>query len=337
VAEPPPLVDAPARDAVSAPPVTPVSVSKAPAAPDGAAAIAAGASPAAAAPADAIAQFVAQVPDAPPPELRFKRPVRLVQGMRELWSARALITALAERDIRARYKQHVLGAAWVIVTPIMLMLVFTVFIQRVADVPTLGIPYPVFSYVALVPWQFFSASVGNGADSITGNQHVVTKIFCPREVFPLTTVAVAAADMVVSLGVLGIIMAITTTAPTAQAFMAVPLFALQLVFGCALGMGAAAVAVYLRDVRSIIPLILQLMLFATPIAYGMDQIPGEYRWIYSLANPLAPIIDGYRRCILLGQWPQWDLLGLAAISIVVISLVCYWLFKKLETGFADVI
>jgi ABC-type polysaccharide/polyol phosphate export permease len=219
----------------------------------------------------------------------------------------------------------------------MLMLVFTVFINRLADIDSQGIPYPVFSYVALVPWQFFSASVGNGADSITGNQHVVTKIFCPREVFPLTTVAVALADMIVSIVVLGFIMAITTTAPTAQSFMAIPLFLLQLVFGAALGMGAAAIAVYLRDIRSVIPLILQLMLFATPIAFGIDVIPGKWHWLYATLNPLAPIIDGYRRCVLFGQWPQWDLLAYGTASIVVVSLACYWIFKKLETGFADVI
>ena len=280
---------------------------------------------------------VTEIPAGPPAHLRFRRRVNIGATLRDLWRARELVRALAERQLRARYKQAILGFAWALIPPVVLMVVLTVFVQRVVDVPTGGVPYPLFSYVALVPWTFFATSVSAASASILTSMDLINKIYAPREVFPLASIVTSGVDALVGLLALVILFVIYTFVPAPTSIWVPVLALVQLAFTVGLCLALSALVVFLRDLRHAVPVIVQLGLFATPIAYGMDQIPGEYRWIYSLANPLAPIIDGYRRCILLGQWPQWDLLGLAAISIVVISLVCYWLFKKLETGFADVI
>jgi ABC-2 type transport system permease protein/lipopolysaccharide transport system permease protein len=145
----------------------------------------------------------------PLPEQRFRRTLDVGGAMRELWRSRELISTLGERDLRVRYKQAFLGAAWALLTPIALMIVFTVFLQRVADIETGGVPYPVFAYVGLIPWGFFSTSVSLGGQSLVANNPLLNKVYCPREVFPLASMFVAAADMVLSSLVLIPLFAIT--------------------------------------------------------------------------------------------------------------------------------
>jgi ABC-2 type transport system permease protein/lipopolysaccharide transport system permease protein len=272
----------------------------------------------------------------PPPEIRFRRRVGLVASVVEVWRARGMVLALTERTIRARYKQAFLGVAWVLVVPIMYMLVFSFFFSRVSEYDTNGVPYILFSYVGLLPWQFFGTSVANGSGAIIGNLPIVGKIFCPREVFPLTEVTVAFTDMFVSFGVLLTLFAATTTMPKIESLYVIPIFALQLVFTSALAIVASGISVHVRDVRNLVPMGLQMLLFITPVAYGFDVIPGHWRWVYSLVNPMAPILEGYRRGILYGQAPQWGYLGLALITTVFVTVGGWLLFKKLETTFADV-
>jgi ABC-type polysaccharide/polyol phosphate export permease len=271
----------------------------------------------------------------PPPEILFRLKVRLVPAIREVWRRRELVRTLAERDLRVRYKQAFLGIAWSILTPLALMIVFTVFFQRVAKVDTGGAPYALFAYLGLLPWTFFSTSVSQGGQSLVLNNQLVNKVYCPREVFPLASMAVAAIDTILATLVLGLLFVITGFAPQPTAVWVPVLLAVQVAFTFGVTLVMSAVLVFLRDLRHVLPIILQLGLFATPVAYGMDVVAPSLRMLYSTLNPLAPVIDGYRRTVLLGLPPDWGLLGPGAATSVLLLGVGYVVFKRLEPGFAD--
>lgn len=272
----------------------------------------------------------------PPADLLFRRRIRPAAVLRELWQARELARTLAERELRARYKQTFLGFAWAVITPVMLMIVFTAFFNRVADIDTGGAPYVLFSYLGLLPWTFFSSSVASASQSLVSNMSLLNKVYCPREVFPLGSMLVAALDTVIATGVLGVLFVATQYSPRATSVYVPVLLAVQLCFTMGMSLLAAIATVYIRDLRQSLPMLLQLGLLATPIAYGLDAIPRGFQPFYAVINPLVPVIDGYRSTILLGQPPRWGLLGLGAVSSVVILAASYVLFKRLETGIADV-
>jgi ABC-type polysaccharide/polyol phosphate export permease len=272
----------------------------------------------------------------PPPELRFRRRVRPWSAIRELWRARELVRSLAERDLRARYKQAILGFAWAVITPLVLMVVFTVVFTRVAKVDTGGVPYPLFSYVGLLPWAFFMTSVSQGANSLISNVNLLNKVYCPREVFPIATVIVAGVDMLVSTGVLLVLFAVNTFMPQPTSVFVPLLLAIQVAFTLGVTLVLSAIVVYLRDVRHALPILLQMGLFATPVAYGLSVVPQSWQVPYVVVNPLGAVIDGYRRTVLLGVPPDAALTAAAGASSLAMLLLGYLLFKKLETGIADV-
>jgi ABC-2 type transport system permease protein/lipopolysaccharide transport system permease protein len=274
---------------------------------------------------------------APPPELRFRRRVRLGRSLRELWRARELVFSLAERDLRARYKQAVLGFSWAVVTPLLLMVAFSLVFPRVANVDTGDVPYPLFSYLGLVPWAFFSTSVSQGGTNIINNAGLLNKVYCPREVFPIASVVVAAVDALIATVVLGVLFVIYSYAPQPESYWFPVLLAVQLTFTLGVTMALSAIMVYVRDIRHLLPIALQLGLFATPVAFSLDQlVPAGLQPLYVALNPLGAVIDGYRQTMLYGQQPDMQLLSIAAISATVMFLAAYGLFKRLETGFADV-
>lgn len=276
------------------------------------------------------------IPLEPPEEILFHRKLHPTQAMRELWRARELLGTLAERDIRVRYKQAYLGAAWALISPVTLMIVFTLVFHRVAKIDTHGVPYPLFAYLGLLPWGFFASSVSSGGSSLVSNNTLLNKVYCPREVFPLYNIVVAGVDMAVASLVLLVLFPITGFAPKLTSFWVVPLFAVQLAFTIGATLLVSALLVYLRDLRQVVPFILQLGLFATPIAYSLSFIPAQFRVLYALVNPLGPVIDGYRRAVVYGQGPNWHLVVPATCSALVIMLTGYAVFKRLETHFADV-
>ena len=276
-----------------------------------------------------------RVAAAPPSDILFRLKVRLVPAIREVWRRRELVRTLAERDLRVRYKQAVLGFAWSLLTPLALMLVFTAFFQRVAKVDTGGAPYALFAYLGLLPWTFFSTSVNLGGQSLVTNNQLVNKVYCPREVFPLASVVVAATDTVMATLVLGLLFVITGFAPRATTVWVPLLLAVQVAFTFGVTLVMSAVLVFLRDLRHLLPIILQLGLFATPVAYGMNVVSPSLQVLYCTLNPLAPVIDGYRRTILQGLPPDWHLLGPGAATAAVVLSVGYVVFKRLEPGFAD--
>lgn len=278
----------------------------------------------------------APVPEAPPEDILFRRRVQLVAGARELWRSREVVWALSRRDFVARYKQAVLGVAWAVFTPVVLMVVFSVFFQRVTKVDTGGVPYSLFAYLGLLPWTFFSASLLQGGTSLVSNNLLIRKIRCPREFFPISGVAVALADGAIAVGVLLVLFAMNGFAPHATSVLVPVFLVIQLAFALGAALIASALLVYVRDLRHGLPVLLQLGLFATPVAYGLGAVPPHWRPVYSLLNPLVPVIDGYRRTVLLGTQPEWGLVGLGAVGAAAALVGGYALFKKLEPGIADV-
>jgi ABC-type polysaccharide/polyol phosphate export permease len=275
------------------------------------------------------------IPAAPPAEILFRYRLRLVAAVRELWQARQLVRTLAERDFRVRYKQAVLGVAWAVLTPLALMVVFTVFFQRVAKVDTAGAPYALFAYLGLLPWTFFSTSVAQGGQTLVTNAQLMNKVYCPREVFPLASMVVGAIDTTIAVGVLGVLFAVTRFMPAATSFWVPVMLVVNVAFTFGVTLVISAVLVYFRDLRHVLPIILQLGLFATPVAYGMNVVPSNLQVLYSAVNPLAPVIDGYRRTILYGLPPNWHLLVPGAITAFAVLGLGYVLFKRMEPGFAD--
>jgi ABC-type polysaccharide/polyol phosphate export permease len=274
--------------------------------------------------------------EGPPKDLRFKRKVRLGASIRELWGARELVRALAERQLRARYKQALLGVAWALIPPVLMTVVLSLFVQRVVQIQTHGVPYPLFSYVALLPWMFFSGAVSQASGSLLGNKDLLNKVHCPREVFPLAGIVTATVDMFVAMIVLVLLFARYTFLPKPTMVWVPVLFSVQVAFTLGVGLLISALVVYVRDLRHAIGIVLQLGLFATPIAYGIEEIPRSLLVTYSFLNPLAPVIDGYRRTVLFGEPPAWDLLLPGAITAFLLLAVAFLVFKRLETGFADV-
>jgi ABC-2 type transport system permease protein/lipopolysaccharide transport system permease protein len=272
----------------------------------------------------------------PPPELRFRRRIGPLRAVRAVWKARELVRTLAEREVRARYKQALLGLAWALITPLALMVVFTLFFNRVARVQTGGVPYPLFAYLGLLPWTFFSTSVSQGGQSLIQNIPLLNKVAFPREVFPMASVTVAGLDSAVALVALGGLFVVYTFTPQLTSVWVPLLLLVQVAFTLGVTLIVSAVVVYLRDLRHALPVLLQVALFATPVAYGIDFIPGSIRTLYVVLNPLAAVIDGYRRTVLLGLGPDWNLLAPAMVSAFVMLVLGYLLFKRMEAGFADV-
>ena len=271
-----------------------------------------------------------------PTEPRFRRRVGLVAALTELWICRGLVRSLAERGLRARYKQALLGFGWALITPLALMTVFALFFQQVADVNTGGAPYSVYAYLGLIPWTFFSTSLSIGGLSLVSNVALLNKVYCPREVFPIASLGVAGGRQCHRNGgarcpdVL-----LHVSAQGDEHLDPCAIIPIQVAFTLGVCLIVSAVVLYFRDLRHALPLILQLGLFATPVAYSISAIPAQYQWIYASINPLAPVIDSYRRVILFGEGPN-PYLGLAALTSAVLLFGGYRLFKRLETGFADI-
>ena len=278
----------------------------------------------------------AEPPATPPPGLRYRHRYRIWALAQAAWGARALIRTLAEREIRVRYKQAVLGFAWAVVTPVVLMVAFTAFFQKAGRIDTGPVPYPLFSFVGLIPWTFFSTAVAQGGLSLISNVPLLNKVYCPREVFPMASVGVAGIDSLVATVVLGLLFARFGFAPRATAVWFPVILAVQITYTLGVTLAASVVVVYLRDLRHALPLILQMGLFVTPVAFPLSIVPADLQRAYVALNPLAAVIDGYRRTVLYGQPPAMGLLAVAATASLVTLVGGYAIFKRLEAGIADV-
>jgi len=280
-----------------------------------------------------------ELPVPAPPRQRY--PVPLGPALRELIGARELLRTFVERDLRLRYRQAALGAAWAIFQPLLLMVVFTLAFGRIAKVGSEGAPYAVFSYSALVPWGFFAGSVNYGVTNIVGNAPIVRKIALPRDVIPIASVLSAGVDFVVSgLILMGMLFAYGYT--PRLTWLAYPvLFVILAEFALMATLLATLVTVYFRDTRFAIPTLLQVLLFASPVAYPLSKVlrglPPGLRRAYPYIDPMAPLMDGLRRVLLHGRWPQWGPVGSAAVIGTASLVVVYRWYKQVDPRFADVI
>jgi len=240
------------------------------------------------------------------------------------------------RDLKVRYKQSLLGVAWAIIQPLSTTILFAVIFSRFVKVPTDGIPYPVFYYSALLPWSFLSASISFGVPSLVNNMHLVTKIYFPREILPIASVVACFADFLIA-SVVFVGMMIFYHVPVGVSMLFVPLvIVVQVLLTLGVVLLASALMVFYRDIRFVIPLGLQLWLYVTPVIYPLSMVPERWRGLYML-NPMAGLIDSYRRIILTAQWPQPSYLATAASVSLVLFGVAYWYFKRAEAVFADII
>ncbi|TML91997.1 MAG: ABC transporter permease [Actinobacteria bacterium] len=272
----------------------------------------------------------------PPPELLYRNRLNVRRDLRDLWGNRRLVRTLAERDIRASYKQSFFGFGWAIVTPLLTVLVFTIFFKRIGKINTGDIPYPLFAYVGLLPWSFFTSSVSSGSGSLIFNSTILNKVYCPREVFPVAAILVEAVDTVLATAVLGLLFLYYGTAPRLTSLWVPVLILVQLALTVGLTLAFSTAVVYVRDLKQVLGGILQMGLFLTPVAWGIRSVPGRWRAAYCAIDPLAAVIDGYRRVVLQGKAPAWNLLLPAAATSMVVLIAGYYIFRRLEGGIADV-
>lgn len=261
----------------------------------------------------------------------------LLASLGELVAFRELLWTLTVREVKVRYNQTVLGVAWAVAQPLALMVAFTVFFGRFAGVPSDGLPYPLFFYAALLPWTFFTTSLAFGVPSLVTNTSLVTKVYFPREILPLASVLSAGVDFAAAAIVYGLLMVVYRVAPTSAFVYLVPLLTVQLVFTLAVTLILSAVNVSYRDVRYALPLVTQIWLYATPVIYPLSVVPVGIRAGYLAVNPMAAVIEGYRRVLVAGQPPEMPMLALSAASAAALLAGGYAYFKRAERAFADVI
>jgi lipopolysaccharide transport system permease protein len=257
-------------------------------------------------------------------------------NLREVWNYKGLLYFLVWRDIKIRYKQTAIGAAWAIIQPLMTMLIFSLFFGKLAHMPSEGLPYPIFYYAALLPWTYFSGALQNATNTIVENQRVITKVYFPRLVLPLSAVLSGLLDLGISFTMFVVLM-LYYRIHFAWAILLLPCF-LLLAVATALGVGlwlSALNAIY-RDIRYVMPFLVQLWLFGSPVAYPSSLVPERWRWLYGL-NPMTGVIEGFRWALTGHGKPPGGLL-LASVGIVaVIFFLGLVYFQKMETTIADVV
>lgn len=274
-------------------------------------------------------------PTGPPASLRRRR-IRFGRALVDLWQARRIVRTLTERNLRVRYKQSLLGFLWAVLTPVALLVVLTIVFEHGVEVSTDGVPYPLFAFIGLIPWTFFSTSITTGGVSVLSDKALLNKCRFPREVFPISSVAVATVDSVMTLVPLVALFVWFGQAPEPVALLALlPLLVLGL-FTVGLTLLLSAWVVYVRDIRLLLPIVVQIGLFATPVAYDLDLVPASVRTLYCTLNPVAPVIDALRRTVLLGTAPDWAQLGAGAATASLVLIAGYVVFKRLEGNLADV-
>jgi lipopolysaccharide transport system permease protein len=250
--------------------------------------------------------------------------------------ARELLHVWTAREIRARYKQSFFGVAWALFQPVALSAVFALVFSYIVHVPSDGVPYPIFVYSAMLPWTFFARALTAAVSSIVTNMNLVTKIAFPREVLPIATIATHFVDYLCGFAVL-VAMLVYYQVDVGPSLLLVPvILAVQLALMIGLALAAAAANVFFRDVNQMVPLLLQVWMYACPIIYPLSLLPAWLRPWY-LLNPMAGIIDAYRQVIVKGTLPDGQAFGIAAVVSVVVAIAGFAVFRRLEDQFADVI
>ena len=258
----------------------------------------------------------------------------MLEKIKELIKHKELLLNITIREIKVRYKQSILGIFWSILQPLAMMIVFTIVFSRFAKIPSDGIPYPLFSYTALLPWIFFATALSFAIPSLVSNANLLTKIYFPREIFPIASVLAAFVDFCIAAVIYLAILVFYKVTLTPSAFYIIPILVIQVLLTLAVSLFASAVNVYYRDVKYVLPFCIQLWMYISPVIYPVSSVPDKFKSLYML-NPMAPIISGYRKVLLVGTSPDFHYLGISAFVSVIMLFLSYKYFKMVEMSFAD--
>lgn len=257
-------------------------------------------------------------------------------NLREIWESRELLYFFVWRDLKIRYKQTAIGIAWVFVQPLLAMIVFTLFFGRLAKMPSEGLPYPVFYYTALLPWMYFAAALANATNTIVEHQRVITKVYFPRMILPFSAVLSGLVDLAIGFLLLIGLMLYYHMVPTVATLLSPFLLLLAVATALAVGLWLAALNAIYRDVRYVVPFLVQFWLFASPVAYPSTLVPQRWRWLYGL-NPMAGVIEGFRWALTgHGQAPS-GLVLVSAGTVLILLLGGVMYFQSMEGTIADMV
>jgi len=257
-------------------------------------------------------------------------------NFREIWAFRELLFFLAWRDVKVKYKQAAIGVIWAVLQPLLTMIVFTFIFGRFAKMPSEGVPYPIFVYIGLLPWQYFSSVLSQSTTSVVGGGSMVTKIYFPRLIMPASTAIAALLDFVIASVILGIMM-VWYSVSVSWGILLVPLLLLLTIINAVgFGMWFAALNVRYRDVQFAIPFLIQIWMFATPVIYPSSMLGEKYAWILAL-NPMGGVIEAFRSAVLGHSAIPWGALGVSSGVGLLVFVGGMFYFKKVERYFADVI
>ena len=256
-------------------------------------------------------------------------------GLLDLWQYRELVAALVMRDVSVRYKQTVLGAAWAIIQPLVTMLIFSVIFGRLAQIPSDGHPYPIFVYAALLPWTLFASGVAACGQSLLGASDLVGKVYFPRAVLPLASLGSPLIDFLVASSVLVLLMLFYASSPGTGLLVAIPLLIVLVLLALGVGLFLAALTLSYRDFRFVIPFMLQIWMFVTPVVYSQQLIPEQWQWLL-LLNPMSGLISGLRSAFL-GGAQDWAGIVVSVLITAVVLAIGMRYFRSAERRFADVI
>ena len=314
------------------------------------------------------------IPEAPPPEAFYNHRVRMRDALLSLWAHREIIYTLAERDFRAQYKQATLGLMWAVLSPVATLVIFVIIFSHVKGFGSEGLPYPLYAFVGILCWSFFSSSLGTGGQSLLSNKALLAKTQFPRECFPLETMCVNGLNTLLSWIPLSLLFVVFGRAPRLSGLFVPALMLIEVVFAAGITLAVAGMIIQMRDLVQLLPIITSLGLFATPIIWPFSKIPDHAHvagghqvcvavlktahlhghphfvehchWVggfyvnlqvvYGFFNPLGPVIDQARWTLLLGNTPQWSLVGIATLSACLYLYFGYRIFKRLEVHFADI-
>jgi len=254
----------------------------------------------------------------------------------DLWDYRELLVFLIWRDIKVRYRQTVLGGAWAIIQPFFTMVVFSIFFGQFAKMPSDGIPYPIFSYTALVPWSFFASSLQRTSGSLVSSANLLTKVYFPRLIIPISAAAANLVDFALAFVILLIMMLFYGIVPTINIVWLPVFIFLALITALGVGLWLAAINVQIRDVGSIVPFLVQFWLFATPIAYPSSLLPEPWHTVYGL-NPMAGVVEGFRWALLGLDTAPGPIVLVSAVVAIIVFIGGLFYFQRMETIFADVV
>lgn len=254
----------------------------------------------------------------------------------EIWEYKDLVYFLTWRDIKARYAQSTLGFSWAVVQPVFLMIVFSIIFGRLVKIDSDGVPYPIFSYTALVPWSLYSSSLSGATGSFVANTNVMSKVYVPKIVFPLTSIFSRLPDFFIALILVFGLMVWYGQAPSIWLLFLPMLVLLIIVQALGVGLWFGTLAVQFRDVRYGVGLLVQVMMYATPIVYPASLIPEKYRLIYGI-NPMAGVIEAFRSAMLSTRPMPWDLLAVGVLTSVVVLVSGVLFFRRMERNFVDVV